>query len=70
MPERKFAYTVLSLKDGYVIARAVEGIRGTSPVLKEGKFDDYQQARVRAEELNSSLGLSDDEAQEIIGAAQ
>lgn len=69
MPERKFAFTVLSMKDGYVIARAIEGIRGTSPVLKEGKFEDYQQARLKADELNAALGLTDDEAQEILNSA-
>lgn len=68
MAERKFAYTVQSMKDGYVIARVVEGIRGASPILKEGKFEDYQQARVRAEELNSALGLTEEEAQAIVGA--
>jgi len=69
MAERKMAFTVLPMKDGYVIGKAVEGLRGTTPVLKEGKFDDYQQARVKAEELNSAQGLSEEEAQEIITKA-
>jgi hypothetical protein len=63
----KHAFTAVVVPEGFIIGRADYGIRGYTPI-KVGGFDfkTYDEAKQFADEQNKSIGLTKDQALEIV----
>lgn len=63
----KHAFTAIVEATGYIIGRADYGIRGYTPIRVGGfEFKTYDEAKEFAKEQNRAMGLTDEQAMEIV----
>jgi hypothetical protein len=62
----RFAYTAIVAREGYMVARADEDQAGHTPQHALGSFPSYDAAKARAQRLNKDLGLTHQEAYQIV----
>jgi hypothetical protein len=64
---KRYAFAAVVEKGGYQLGVAVANESGYHPI--SGKtFDRYEEAKLWARELNAHIGLSPDEALDIVGS--
>ncbi len=63
----KYAFTAIVEEAGYCIGRADYGVRGYTPIRVQGyTFDTYEEAKAFAKDQNKRMGLTDQQAMEIV----